>query len=271
MTEIPDHLLQRAQARRQALGLPVSGGANDAASSTAATGAPAGGGAVVAAASNLPKGPVAPGRGIEPVKAVPKAVPHYVEAFHRRKRIPVWAMPVLLGLPLWGVLYAGTLQPAPTGKLTVLAEGAVVYNNTAGCAACHGPAGAGAVGPQLSEKKVITTFANPLDQVRWVITGSEGHVGSTYGDTKKPKKGGMPAFGKKLSLLEIVSSVRHERETLSGQKFAEDAEGWSELPKLAEEFPKLYKAADIKILIEELEAETKVPLQAEGKEKAAAG
>ena len=270
MTEIPEHLRNRTKGRRQALGLPVTDGdaAPGAATPAVASGgavAPAGGGALA------PKGPVAPTGSIEAAKAAPKPIAPYVAAFNRRKRIPVWAMPAVFGLPLWGVIYAGTLSPPPPNSLTLIKEGEVVFQS---CAACHGGTGGGGVGPQLSEGKVLQTFSNPIDQVRWVISGSTGHVGSTYGDTKKPKKGGMPAFGGQLSLTEIVAVVRHERESLTGgQKFAEEATAWAELEKVPAEFPKVFKdqkaaALEVETILEELTVQTGAVVKPEGEKKA---
>lgn len=266
MTEIPEHLLQRSKSRRQALGLPASDG--DAAPSASAPAVAGGGAGATSGGAALSKGPVAPAGGIEAAKPVAKPTPHYIAAYERRRRVPIWAMPAVFGLPLWGVIYAGTLSPPPSNNLTLIEEGAVVY---ASCAACHGATGGGAVGPQLSGGKVGETFSNPIDHVRWIISGSSGHVGSTYGDTKKPKKGGMPAFGATLSLEEIVSVVRHERETQSGIKFEEEATKWAELEKVPEEFPKIFKdkkaaAAEVELLLEELTEQTGFPVKAEESE-----
>jgi hypothetical protein len=85
---------------------------------------------------------------------------------------------------------------------------------------------------------VLQTFADPVDQVRWVVTGSEGAAGGVYGDPAKPSKGGMPAFGTAgtLTLEEIVAVVRHEREDLSGEEFDETtAEAWGGLGRLVED------------------------------------
>lgn len=268
MTEIPDHLLQRTRSRRQALGLPVSGG--DAAAGSAAPAVAAGGGAVAAGGAALPKGPVAPSGPIERAKAAPKPAPHYVQAYQRRKKIPVWAMPALVGLPLWAVFYAGTLQPKPSKTLTTLAEGAVIYSGS--CSSCHGASGGGGVGPALSNGAVLQTFPDPVDQVLWVVKGSSGGaVGGKYGATGKTSKGGMPNFGtaKTLSLEFIVDAVRHERETLSGEKFDEaTAKKWAGLTKLAEDpaLEGLYTPAAIEELLVKISTETgvKIPVEAAG-------
>lgn len=234
MTEIPDHLLQRTRSRRQALGLPV--GEGDAGGGEAA-GAPAAGSGVAvpgaAPAADLPKGPVAPATPVEATKAPPKPVPHYVQAYERRKKIPIWAMPAVLALPLWAVLYAGTLTDPPTTEVTLLAEGAEVYAGN--CSSCHGAGGGGGVGPQLSDGSVLATFPDPVDHVKWVITGSAGAEGGVYGANAKPSVGGMPSFAGSLSFEEVVAVVLEEREALSGESIEDAAEQWGGLGRLVDD------------------------------------
>ncbi|MDH4146705.1 MAG: cytochrome c [Acidimicrobiia bacterium] len=264
MTEIPEHLLQRTRSRRQALGLPVSG--DDGGSAPAA---PAGGGAVATTgggAAALPKGPVAPSGPVETAKAAPKPVPEYVQAYRRRRKIPIWAMPAVAALPVWGFLYAGTLEPAPVTELDMLAEGAVVYGES--CASCHGPAGGGGVGPALTAGAVLETFPSPVDHVRWVVLGSaKGTSGGTYGANAKPSKGGMPNFGGQIPFQFIVDTVRHERETLSGEEMNEEkALEWGKLVDLAED-PDVAAAGvteeQIVEALEKLSEETGFPHEAE--------
>lgn len=230
MTEIPEHLLQRTRDRRIALGLPVSGG--DA--TPAAGGGDGGGGAApvpaAAAEAPLPKGPVAPPTPVDTTPAAPEPVPHYVEAYNNRKKIPVWAMSALIMLPLWAVLYAGTLEPAPSGELGLIEEGEVVY--IANCASCHGATGGGGVGPQLSDGAVLETFPDPAGQFRWIYLGSDGGKnadGVTYGANNTTSVGGMPAFHPQLSDEEILAVVIHERLTLSGESKSVSYEGLHDL------------------------------------------
>jgi mono/diheme cytochrome c family protein len=233
VTEIPDHLLQRTRSRRQALGLPVSGGGD----AGEASGAPAAGSGVAvpsaAPAAELPKGPVAPSTPVETTKPAPKPAPHYVQAYQRRKKIPIWAMPAVLALPLWAVLYAGTLTDPPTNELTLLAEGAEVFAGN--CSSCHGAGGGGGVGPALADGAVLETFPDPVDHVKWVITGSEGAEGGVYGAPAKPSVGGMPSFGGSLSFEEIVAVVLDEREAISGEEIEDVAEQWADLGRLVED------------------------------------
>ena len=49
----------------------------------------------------------------EPPPPPPKPDPPYIQAYKNRRRIPFWAMPALLGLPLWAFIYANTLETPP--------------------------------------------------------------------------------------------------------------------------------------------------------------
>ena len=98
MTEIPEHLLKRSRERRAALGLPTEGGedhrvvrggeAEGAGAGAPATGPPA----------RRPRPPF--GRPPQPVAPPPKPDPPYVQAAKRRRKIPIWAMPVLPCCPV---------------------------------------------------------------------------------------------------------------------------------------------------------------------------
>jgi mono/diheme cytochrome c family protein len=219
VTEVPEHLLKRSRDRRAALGLggggeaPASGG--DAGTEVApATESPAAAAAAPAAA--VPA---------EVEAKPPEPPPPYVEAALRRKRIPFWAMPIVGLLPLWIILYAGSLSPAATGGPTELTLGATIFASK--CASCHGAGGGGGVGRQLSGGEVLKTFPNIADQLSFVAHGSEGAgIGNGYGDPNR--EGGqhvaggfngnhMPAFQKALKPEELLAVVRHERETLSGE------------------------------------------------------
>src|SRR5688572_6187528 len=97
LTDIPEHLLRRSRERREALGLSTGeGGAPPPARDEG--GADEGGEAAGAAV------PVEP----EPAPA-PEPMPPYVVAAVSRQKIPWWALPVLAALPLWAIIYAGTM------------------------------------------------------------------------------------------------------------------------------------------------------------------
>jgi mono/diheme cytochrome c family protein len=221
VTEVPEHLLARSRARRAALGL---GGGDDAGAT-----APAAEATTAVEATGEVAAPAAAAAAVpaEVEKPPPPPPPPYVQAALARKRIPVWAMPVLGLLPLWAVLYAGSLSEADTGELTQLDEGAVIYEDS-GCAGCHGASGGGGVGPAFSDGAVLETFPAVEQQIAWVAGGSDSAVGGVYGANGKESKGGMPAFGGTLTEEEILAVVRHERETLSGAEVDPallDAEG----------------------------------------------
>lgn len=216
MTEVPEHLLRRSKERRAALGLGPEPSDADA--------APAGGEAAPAgdAAPAAAPAEAAPAKAPVPVPAEPDPPPPppapYVVAAERRKRIPMWALPVLLALPLWGLIYATTLEPQTDAASDPVTAGAAIYSSR--CASCHGANGGGGVGPQLSDGMVLETFADPADQAEWVSLGSEGFLEEgTYGDTAKPVNGGMPGFGGTLTPEELVAVVAHERVTLGGEEY----------------------------------------------------
>lgn len=219
MTEIPEHLLARSKARREAIGQDAGGAAPT-------TDAPASTAVEKAAPAAAPAGPAAP-PGIAPSKApVAQAAPPEkpkrpeVVAAESRKKIPYWAVPALLALPLWAFLYAFTLEP-PTQESEVIAAGRALYSSA--CSSCHGANGEGGVGPAFADGAVVETFSNYEDHIRWVTLGSAGwaaEVGNTYGDASKPVLGfngqQMPPFGDSLSEEEILEVVRYEREVISG-------------------------------------------------------
>jgi mono/diheme cytochrome c family protein len=220
VTEVPEHLLKRSRDRRAALGLgggdAPAGGEAPGADVEAAAAAPA----ATAAAAPAAAAPA------EVEAAPPAPPPPYVQAALRRKKIPFWAMPIVGILPIWLILYAGSLSPAATGGPTQLTLGAEVYAGK--CASCHGAGGGGGVGRPLSGGEVLKTFPNIADQIAFVAHGSDGvGVGTPYGDPAR--EGGqhvagsyngnkMPAFLESLTPEELLAVVRHERETLSGEE-----------------------------------------------------
>lgn len=219
MTEVPDHLLARSKARRAALGL----GGDDGGDAAPATEAPEPSAAVEKATPTAP----AKAAAAAPATASPKEpepLPPYIEAAERRKRIPVWAMPVVLFLPLWGIFYAQTLSEAPSKEKTELELGAEVYAGK--CSSCHGANGGGGVGRPLSNGEVLKTFPTIEQQMEFIKVGTDGFAGGGYGDPNR--EGGqhiagsfgakMPAFATGLTDAELLAVTRHERETLSGEK-----------------------------------------------------
>jgi mono/diheme cytochrome c family protein len=220
VTEVPEHLLKRSKDRRTSLdGETPAADAAPAAESAQVEKATASAAAAPAA--------VAPA-------AAPEPVPPYVEAAIRRKKIPIWAIPVLAFLPLWAVMYIGGLSPAASGEPSQLATGATIY--TANCAGCHGAAGGGGVGRAMNEGNLVKTFPDIIGQLEFVWIGSNGTgpAGTPYGDPAR--EGGqhktlsyngnpMPNFDKSLSQAELLAVVRYEWETLSGGETTVDADG----------------------------------------------
>ena len=218
MTEIPEHLLQRSRERRAALGLG-GGDAGEAAPAAAASDTPST--AVTPAASAAPT-PAAP---VEPEVKEPEPLPHYVEASLRRKRIPIWAMPVLAGLIFWAPIYIGTLEaPAVGGPLQA---GGGIY--AVQCAGCHGAAGGGGVGRQLSDGEVLLTFPDWQDHYEFVLLGTAAYDGQVVGDPDRPggahiggEFGIMPAFADVLGSVELLEVVLYERVTHGGADMESD-------------------------------------------------
>lgn len=66
------------------------------------------------------------------------------------------------------------------------------------CARCHGRNGGGSVGPKLDDGRVVERYPDAADHRQVVVDG----------------RGGMPAWGDKLSDEEIDAVVRYEREGL---------------------------------------------------------
>ncbi len=220
MTEIPEHLLARSKARRAVL---AGGDAGDTAV-PAVVDAPAASGAAdttaaTAAATSAPTQAAAP----------PPKVPTYVRAANERKRAPFWAVSLMAVLPLWGMFYFLTLDPPTPRESSPLAMGAEIYSSK-GCAGCHGATGSGGVGPGFTNGKILATFPNPGDHLKWTFLGSDGWkkaVGTTRGATNAPVLGGMPPQGAALTPEELLHVVRHERETLGGATFADESELWA--------------------------------------------
>jgi len=221
LTEVPEHLLKRSRDRRAALGL---GGGDAGDASPAAADA----GAASAATPAVAASPTTPAPVVESAPKPPPFIPPFVQASERRKRIPLWAMPVLAFLPIWGVLYAQTLSQPPVTTLTQVQAGAAVFATN--CSGCHGSSGGGNAGRPLSDGQVLLTFPNIVNQLEYVHLGDAKHealYGSAkYGDPKReggqhegPYQGNgvMPPWTT-LSNTQLLEVVRHERETIGGEK-----------------------------------------------------
>lgn len=211
MTEVPEHLLERSrQARAKATGAPAPAPEVAPTESAAAPAVIEGSApAPVAAATAADAGGAPP----EP----PKPDLPWVAASKDRQKIPAWAMPVLLFLPIWAFMYVGTLEDPPRVE-PVLALGGEVYESN--CASCHGAGGGGASGPAFTDGAVIGTFPDWADHIEWVVKGTEGYQAEgreVYGAEGKAvgEVGIMPAFGESLNAEELTAVIFYERVELS--------------------------------------------------------
>ena len=214
MTEIPEHLLKRAQARRAAL----AGGDAPAEETAPAGDAPS------AAVEKPAAAPAAAARVAPATPPPPKPDPPYIAAAKRRRKVPFWAMPVLALLPAWGMLYYNSVQKPPASADDPLTIGQQVFSQN--CAGCHGTTGGGGTGPALNNGDTLKTFPNPYDMVHWVAFGAEGGArpDGTYGAKDRP--GGvhrvstfpavMPAWKDSLSSEQVAAVVMYVRQTIDG-------------------------------------------------------
>jgi mono/diheme cytochrome c family protein len=209
VTEIPEHLLARSRAARS----KAAGGTGESAASEAPKAAEA--------SASEPGTEVATAAAAAPavVEEPAAPLPPYIEAAKRRPRVPKFAIPVLASLPVWALLYAGTLTTPAGPADPELAMGQQVY--AANCASCHGSNGEGGTGRPLAD--VVKTFPTKADQILWVHLGSPDK-GTPYGDPSLNRTAGqggyttkMPAFRDVLSNEQIAAVVRYERETFGGE------------------------------------------------------
>lgn len=216
MTEVPEHLLARSKARRAAL----TGEGDPSAETTPATTESA------SAAPAAAQAAAAPQVKVEPKEEIPEPTPPWVEAAEKRKRVPGWAVPVLVAIPFFFVLYAWTLSENESTE-GPLAAGAETYGVS--CAGCHGGGGGGGSGPALSGGAVVETFPRPVDHVAWVALGSQGFQEAgetTYGAQGKPINGGMPGQADLLDPVALMDVVLHERVDFGQEGF--DIAVWEE-------------------------------------------
>src|SRR3954454_24521776 len=176
MTEVPEHLLARSRARREAAGLATPSDAGATPARSASTEVQPVAAAATPAAATAPPPPPPP----------PKPDPPYIQAYKNRKKIPFWDVPALVALPLWAFVYANTLEKPPAATAGPLAQGKTIFGQ---CAACHGASGEGGTGPSFQNGALGKTWPKYQDQIRWVSLGSNGWPGDTYGAENKPKKG----------------------------------------------------------------------------------
>ena len=210
MTEIPEHLLKRSQARRGDAGDSASASA-----STAAVPATTQAAAPAVAASKAPAVPAGP--------APAKPDIPVVAAYKARKKIPVWAMVTLSIFPVWAFLYVLALRPEPVTAEGPLGVGTQNYSN---CSGCHGANGEGGVGFAFTNGSVIASYPHIEDQLRWVKLGSDAYKAAGIDVPGDPNREGgahvsgasgvMPGWASSLSDAQILAIVCHERYDLAG-------------------------------------------------------
>ena len=226
MADIPEYLLERSRERRAQLtgqdpgasAAPADAPAA-AASDTPATTDSAGAGAAPAAAPEI----LAPTPAPAPPAPPPPPILPWVAAGKARSRIPIWVMPVLLFLPLWGFMYAGTLESPTRGETGLIGEGSEVYAETAACSSCHGAAGEGTTsGPKLDHGDLLLTFPDDPDglglaqHVVWIAQGTNGTgLGRPYGAEERGRVAGwfgeMASFADSLTAEELLAVTLYER------------------------------------------------------------
>jgi len=220
LTEIPEHLLKRSKAAKAA----ASGEEAPADAADAGT-------AVEPAAQAAAPAP-APAAAVAEVipEPEPARVAPYIEAAHERKKMPFWIAPVLLALPVWAMMYVGTLERVPQGLTGLLGEGEHLYVE-AGCSGCHGAEGGGGIGPGMSDGEVHLTFTSIEDQVVWIAKGSSlVGTGNTYSSADSPRpqavSGQMPGFGSEsanpLDAEEILAVTLYERTQFEPGEIADE-------------------------------------------------
>jgi mono/diheme cytochrome c family protein len=221
VTEIPEHLLRRSKERRAAL----SGeeGAATAEAAAAVTETPAGSMPVPADAPSPEAAPGGGGAGApstgRPAVAEPEPAPRIGPTL---TRIPIWIMPVLVGLPLWGLIYIGAFGARNVNNKDPVIVGGSIF--AANCSSCHGANGEGGVGPKLNGGEVVQEWPKLADHITWVHTGGAPFVGGTIGalHIPVPANNVMPPFGTDhggiLSDLQIQQVVCYERVTFGNEK-----------------------------------------------------
>ncbi|MGY9071865.1 MAG: c-type cytochrome [Acidimicrobiales bacterium] len=247
MTEVPDYLFERSRDRRRALGLLDDDGGSEGSAASGGAASPA---AVSSGPTTADLVAAAKAAAVATPAPAPEPDPSWVVAANSRHKIPMWVLPVLFCLPLWGFVYVKLTEPAPAG-ITALAEGATVFSGN--CSSCHIGTGGGTedggTGRPLWNGEAVLTFPTLEDDgsgysamETWIQIGTDGTgVGTPYGDPNRQggahvagDGGAMPAFGEKLSDHQIYAVSRYVREQLSGEEItpeveAEREEHWIDL------------------------------------------
>ncbi len=150
--------------------------------------------------------------------------PDFLAAAKRRKKIPLWAVPIFPALLVWGIIYVNGVTNPPASAATPDSMGGATYGLK--CGGCHGATGGGGSGPAFAGGDLLKVFPTWEEQVKWVDVGSSNWTqvtgSATFGETGKKVDPGkvMPGFGplgdSSLSCSEILLVVRYEREHFAG-------------------------------------------------------
>ena len=126
-----------------------------------------------------------------------------VVTYRARSMVRYWRRPELvtavLAATILGVglnIQLGTTSRAESSDVVGLVLGERVYS--ANCASCHGPSGAGNVGPALGAGAVVEKYPFMEDQIAVINEG----------------RGAMPSFANTLTVGEIEAVALFEREQL---------------------------------------------------------
>jgi mono/diheme cytochrome c family protein len=217
LTEVPEYLFERSKERRRALGLLSDDGGSSG-------GADAGSPASPALASPAAASP-SPAAAITPHVEPPRQLSPAAVAGTSRDKVPLWILPVLFLLPIWGFTYVQLLEDDEVAAVTALSTGAQIFA-TNQCAGCHGGGGGGGVGYQLNNGEVLLTFSEIDPMLEWIASGTEQWgVGNVIGDPNR--EGGahiagdravMPGFGETLSESDIYAVSRFVREQFGAEE-----------------------------------------------------
>lgn len=209
MAEVPPHLLERAKARRAAMG---QGGADAVTPATPASdAAPADNVAAPAVVRPAAAAAMAP----PPIEVVPPS-PRGLQFAKMAKVL------LMVAVPVWAFFFAGTFVVPKSTVETEAALGARLF--TLNCSTCHLANGAGkeggGVGRPLWKGQVELTFLKAEQQVAFVRHGSCG-LGVPYGNPNRPGGQhkailGMPAFPETaLTENQLHAIITYERSVLS--------------------------------------------------------
>lgn len=244
MTEIPEHLLKRSKERKAALSGDTPAEATSEPSTAVEPAAAKAAPAVAKAAAPVPDIVAEP----EPVRVAP-----FVEQYEARKKMPYWIVPVLLTLPVWAIMYFGTLERVPQGLVGLLGEGEELYVES-GCSGCHGAEGGGGIGPSLQDGEVHVSFTSIEDQMAWILRGSAiTGTGNQYTspDSTRPRNvaGQMPGYGLgtsgQLNVEQLLAVTLFERTQFEPGEAAE-----RDL-QLAEQINLMLETGELEGLLEE--------------------